>query len=198
LIGTPAYWSPEQARGEKATERSDVFALGMMACDLFGVERPRFGDGERAARDLPGPIGKLVARCLSVDPRERPFPAEVAHLLEKASEPRIASLRTTLMIGAIGAIGASILAIAIDTFRPSRFESPVIANAPVQTAMLRRLDAVEELRRAKGLSVSDVRGHAELMVEARRAIEANDIEAARSAIATMEVRLDRIAIEEKR
>ncbi|MEM9195686.1 MAG: serine/threonine-protein kinase [Myxococcota bacterium] len=33
-VGTPAYWSPEQARGESATPRSDLFALGLIARDL--------------------------------------------------------------------------------------------------------------------------------------------------------------------
>jgi hypothetical protein len=58
-----------------------------------------------------------------------------------------------------------------------------------------RLDAVENLRREKGLLTSNVRDHAALMIDARRAIEWEDLEAARSAIATMEVRLEKIAID---
>jgi hypothetical protein len=200
LIGTPAYWSPEQARGEKATERSDVFALGMIACDLFGATKPRFGDGDRVLRELPPAIGRVVAQCLKVDPRERPFPRTVKERLEAASRPRIASVRTAVVLGAIGLIGASIAALAIESFEPQRFEAPVVAKAPsledaeVQM-LLRRLDGVEETRRAKGLLVSDVKGHAALMLEARRALEKKDMEGARSAIATMEVRLERMAID---
>jgi hypothetical protein len=203
LIGTPAYWSPEQARGEKATERSDIFALGMVACDLFAVAKPAFGDGAKVARELPRSIGRLVARCLESDPRERPFPAEVRSLLERAARPRIASVRTAAAIGALGMLGASILAVALETLEPERFDAPVIAKAEVVVSredaelsvLRRRLAGVEEARKAKGLLVSDVRGHAALMLEARRAIEWHDMEAARSAIATMEVRLERMAID---
>jgi hypothetical protein len=67
---------------------------------------------------------------------------------------------------------------------------------PVELIVLRRrLEAVESLRREKGLLPSDLRGHAALMIEARRSLEWEDMEAARSAIATMEVRLEKVAVD---
>jgi WD40 repeat protein len=40
VIGTPAYMSPEQRRGEPVDQRADVFAIGAMLWELCSLQRP--------------------------------------------------------------------------------------------------------------------------------------------------------------
>ena len=43
IVGTPAYMSPEQIRGEKLTARSDLFSLGILAFEMFCGYNPFLG-----------------------------------------------------------------------------------------------------------------------------------------------------------
>lgn len=58
ILGTPAYMAPEQARGEEADARSDVYALGATLFDLL-AGRPPFEAGG---------IGEMLARVIHADP----------------------------------------------------------------------------------------------------------------------------------
>lgn len=40
IIGSPPYMSPEQARAQKVTVKSDVFSFGVMMYEMFGGRRP--------------------------------------------------------------------------------------------------------------------------------------------------------------
>jgi hypothetical protein len=80
LVGTSGYLSPEQARGEPADARSDLFALGAILHELLTGRRAFDGAtfAERLSatlRDTPDPIadpaGPIVTRCLEKDPRKR-------------------------------------------------------------------------------------------------------------------------------
>jgi serine/threonine-protein kinase len=44
IIGTPAYISPERARGLEADHRSDIYALGVIAYCLFSGKLPYTGE----------------------------------------------------------------------------------------------------------------------------------------------------------
>ena len=87
VMGSPAYMSPEQLRGQKADARSDVFALGAVFYELLTGRRAFAGKGltevmmavignepaplaERAP-DTPVPVALVVARCLKKDPADR-------------------------------------------------------------------------------------------------------------------------------
>ncbi|HEX2687572.1 MAG TPA: protein kinase [Kofleriaceae bacterium] len=80
LLGTAGYLSPEQARGEPADARSDLFSVGAILYELLSGRRA-FGGATFAERlsgvlrDTPAPIdgaiGPIVMRCLEKDPRKR-------------------------------------------------------------------------------------------------------------------------------
>ena len=99
VVGTAAYMSPEQARGDPVDRRSDVFSLGAVLSEMLTGRAPfaRETTAETLAailkEDPPGlPAGvppgldRVVRRCLEKDPAER-FQAvrDVGFALETAS-----------------------------------------------------------------------------------------------------------------
>jgi serine/threonine-protein kinase len=87
VMGSPAYMSPEQLRGEHVDARSDVFALGAVFYEMLTGRRAFPGkrltdvmmsviSGEPpplsvSAPDAPAPVALVVARCLRKDPGRR-------------------------------------------------------------------------------------------------------------------------------
>jgi serine/threonine protein kinase/tetratricopeptide (TPR) repeat protein len=87
-IGTVAYMSPEQARGETVDARSDLFSLGLVIYEML-TRRPAFGGTtsamifdailnrqpsslREAGVDAPAELERLVARLLAKTPDARP------------------------------------------------------------------------------------------------------------------------------
>lgn len=87
LVGTPAYLSPEQIKGETQDHRSDIFSLGIILYQLATGVRPFDGSSVTAVcaqivasepalpsqhnPELPKEFDRIVMRCLSKDPDKR-------------------------------------------------------------------------------------------------------------------------------
>ena len=83
ILGTPAYMSPEQARGKPVDKRADIWAFGVVLFELL-TGKTLFGGGETVSDSLAAVITKepdlstvpervrpLLRACLEKDPRQR-------------------------------------------------------------------------------------------------------------------------------
>ncbi len=74
LVGTPAYMAPEQLAGGDATAASDIYAFGIVLCEIFTGTRPGT-DGQIKTAGLAGQRWeKVIRRCIERSPEKR-FPS---------------------------------------------------------------------------------------------------------------------------
>ena len=98
IIGTPAYLSPERARGKEADHRSDIYALGIIAYAMFSGRLPYTGEpmsllyqhlegNAKPVHEIRKEVGPrvslLVQRMMAVDLEDRlQTMDDVAHAIE--------------------------------------------------------------------------------------------------------------------
>lgn len=122
-LGTAAYMSPEQTRGEALDHRTDLWSMGVVLYEMMTGARPFDGEGEALIhairndpprplstirRDLPAPLVALVERCLERD-REHRFDSADALAAALRFEPRPRRRRAWIAAAAIPAVLAAVL-----------------------------------------------------------------------------------------
>jgi serine/threonine-protein kinase len=141
VLGTPAYFSPEQARGLPCDGRSDVYSLGISLFQLatgtlpfsggdwYEVMRRHVDDPVPSARErtptLSPTFDAIVSRCLAKDPDERWRTAdELADALEALSGPDGETVIVTPLARASGGNGAA------SRGRPATPKTPILSAPP--------------------------------------------------------------------
>ena len=148
VMGTVGYMSPEQVRGQRADQRSDIFACGSILYEMLCGRRVFEGasDLETASailNDQPSPLpprvapelGRIVRRCLEKDPADRfQFAADLALALGTSPAPvgRGQLLRGYGLAGAASALLIGVVAVLVAT-RVSRHADQLRLGSDVRS-----------------------------------------------------------------
>lgn len=98
LLGTPAYWCPEQIMGRPQDARSDIFSLGVVLYEILTGTRPFEADSlqgicnrvlsstpnsvSQLQASIPAAFDEIISSCLAKNPDQRIVSAEsLAQLL---------------------------------------------------------------------------------------------------------------------
>src|SRR5207244_1487825 len=100
ILGTPAYMSPEQVRGQRVDKRTDIWAFGAVLYEMLTGQRLFAGAtasdvlAEVLTKDpdldrVPAKARKLLRRCLDKDPRQRLRDIGEARFLLEGDTPEV-------------------------------------------------------------------------------------------------------------
>ena len=123
VLGTAAYLAPEQARGEEAGPRADLYSLGVVTYQLLSGRLPYEATSlselalkqqreaplplDRLNRDVPVELARAVAMALALDKAQRPRDAMVFGEALRAGAHGIARAATDVPTSQLGTKAAT-------------------------------------------------------------------------------------------
>jgi len=153
ILGTPAYMSPEQARGKPLDKRTDIWAFGCVLYEVLSGQKAFAGetitdcmaavlsrepDWEALPVQTPAPVRSLLRRCLQKDAARRLRDIgdarmeleEPAGPMEAVTEPTRGPRRALLAAACalVGAVGAALVGWALWRQAPA---TPAVARFAV-------------------------------------------------------------------
>jgi len=163
VVGTPAYMSPEQARGYRVDRRTDIWAFGCVLFELLSGRRAFDGatasdvvaavlehdpDWSQLPASTPPALRRLIERCLVKDPRRRLRDAgDALHDLESAAPGGHAAVPSAAPSLLAWRLAAALFAVALAATwawmawrpapaptEPARFELAFSQHAPLGAA----------------------------------------------------------------
>jgi Tol biopolymer transport system component len=164
ILGTAAYMSPEQARGQDVDERSDIWSFGCVVWESL-TGRKTFGgttlsdsigailhtepDWDRLPADTPPTVHRLLRRCLAKDARNRLHSIADARIeLEDTNPPSPAVVDTArgyrIAVAGLGVALVGVLAAALLSLRrPAADASDPRGDNPLAGARFTRVTNFE-------------------------------------------------------
>jgi len=120
LLGTPAYWCPEQIIGRPQDARSDIFSLGVVLYEMVTGTNPFTADSlqgvcnrvlsstvtppSQLQPSLPTSFDEVIASCLAKDPESRMSAAELlAQMLYPLARRRVVAAAVPATPAKVGA-----------------------------------------------------------------------------------------------
>jgi TolB-like protein/Tfp pilus assembly protein PilF/predicted Ser/Thr protein kinase len=180
VLGTPAYMSPEQCSGLTATERSDLFSLGVILYEMTTGRHPFASDSPASTMHaillkesapvaavragVPSALAGVIENCLAKDPQRRPgSAAEVRDRLVQARDAATAAGRTRPQSAAPG-----VAVLPLADMSPARDQEYFCDG--VAEEILNALAQVERLRVAARTSSFSFKGKLEDVREIGRCL----------------------------
>jgi serine/threonine protein kinase len=152
VLGTAAYLAPEQARGEEAGPRADLYSLGVVAYQLLSGRLPYEASSLselalKQQRELPTPLQQLnprvrpelaqaVALALAIDQEERPVDAMVLAEAIRDGYRGIAPQDGTGATRRLGSTSASTRV--LSSYEDEPTAATRLAAAPIAASAVRR------------------------------------------------------------
>jgi len=147
FVGTPGYVAPEQARGQALDGRADLYALGVVAYEMFTGKMPYTAPDSVALvfkqleeklvppsvlrHELPPALDALVVALMSVDPNDRPALCVVRQVLRNE----------------LGAQGNTPMPLAVFPSKPNRIGDDAARGPTLSSGELMALLPVRPLQR---------------------------------------------------